>query len=79
MSIVFFLLLLGSGSSMETGPAVYSGGAGGGGGRDNNDDSDDDWGHWKGLCLIKKNSLRANTRKKQKQSHTHWWAASLER
>ena len=47
MSIVLFLLLLASGSSMETGPAVYSGGAGGGGGSDGNDGSDDDnWGNW---------------------------------
>ena len=53
MAIIVFLLLLGSGSSMDTGPAAYCGGAGGGGGQDGDDDDWDDWGDkWKGQCLL---------------------------
>ena len=79
MSIVVFLLLLASGSSMEAGPAVYSGGSGGGGGRDDKDGQDDqNWGDWKGQCLITKNSLRANTRK-NRNNKTHLQAIFLQR
>ena len=67
MAIVLFLLLLGSGSSMDTGSAVYSGGAGGGGGSD--DEDDENWGNWKGQCLLK-NSSRTNTRKTETTKNT---------
>ena len=70
MSIVVFLLLLASGSSMEAGPAVYSGGSGGGGGRDDKDGQDDqNWGDWKGQCLITK-KFKSQYKKKQKQQNT---------